>query len=83
MINFNLFVLPFFLGLIYVVVAIGQNWYRWIKALPAVDKVRFIAGIRHPKQVLSALKEVVLEGIFTAACGNTTHFWVTCIQVSR
>ena len=64
MINFNLFVLPFFLGLIYVVVAIGQNWYRWIKALPAVDKVRFIAGIRHPKQVLSALKEVVLEGLF-------------------
>ena len=64
MINFNLFVLPFFLGLIYVIVAIGKNWYRWIKALPAIDKVRFMAGIRNPRQILSALKEVVLEGLF-------------------
>ncbi len=63
MINFNLFVLPFFLGLIYVIAAIGKRWYRWIKALPPIDKVRFLAGIRHPEQVLSALKEVFLEGL--------------------
>ena len=63
MINFNLFVLPFFLGLIYLLIAIGKSWYRWIKALPPVDKVRFIAGIRHPGQVFSALKEVFLEGL--------------------
>ncbi len=63
MINFNLFVLPFFLGLIYVVGTIGKNWYRWIKALPPIDKVRFMAGIRHPGQILSALKEVFLEGL--------------------
>ncbi|MEI7500236.1 MAG: (Fe-S)-binding protein [Bacteroidota bacterium] len=61
MINFNLFVLPFFLGLIYVLIVTGQSWYRWIKALPAIDKVKFISGIRHPRQVLSALKEVFLE----------------------
>ena len=63
MINFNLFVLPFFLGLIYVVFAIGQSWYRWIKALPAIDKVRFMAGIRNPWQVLSSLKEIFLEAL--------------------
>jgi len=63
MINFNLFVLPFFLGLIYVVIAIGKSWYQWIKALPAIDKVKFMAGIRHPRQVLSALKEVFLESL--------------------
>ncbi|MEI7727405.1 MAG: (Fe-S)-binding protein, partial [Bacteroidota bacterium] len=63
MINFNLFVLPFFLGLIYVIVAIGKSWYQWIKALPPIDKVRFMAGIRHPGQILSALREVFLEGL--------------------
>lgn len=63
MINFNLFVLPFFLGLIYVIIAIGKSWYRWIKALPAIDKVKFTNGIRHPQQVFSALKEVFLEGL--------------------
>ena len=63
MINFNLFVLPFLLGLIYVVAAIGKSWYRWIKALPAIDKVRLMAGIRHPGQILSALREVALEGL--------------------
>jgi Fe-S oxidoreductase len=63
MINFNLFVLPFFLGLIYCVIAIGQSWYRWIKELPPIDKVRFMSGIRRPGQILSALKEVFLEGL--------------------
>ena len=63
MINFNLFVLPFFLGLIYVVIAIGKSWYQWIKTLPAVDKVKFMAGIRHPRQVFAALKEVFLESL--------------------
>ncbi|MCX6267650.1 MAG: (Fe-S)-binding protein [Bacteroidetes bacterium] len=63
MINFNLFVLPFFLGLIYMMLAIGKSWYRWIKALPAIDKVRFMTGIRHPGQLLSALREVVMEGL--------------------
>jgi Fe-S oxidoreductase len=63
MINFNLFVLPFFLGLIYVVIAIGKHWYRWIKALPAIDKVKLMSGIRHPGQVLSALKEIFLEAL--------------------
>ena len=63
MINFNLFVLPFFLGLIYVVIAIGKSWYRWIKKLPAIDKVRFMSGIRSPGQIFAALKEVFLEGL--------------------
>jgi Fe-S oxidoreductase len=63
MINFNLFVLPFFLGLIYVIFAIGQHWYRWINALPAIDKVRFMTGMRHPGHIFSALREVVLEGL--------------------
>ncbi len=63
MINFNLFVLPFFLGLIYLVAKIGKTWYRWIKALPAIDRVKFIAGIRHPQLFLSALKEVFLEAL--------------------
>ncbi|MCK9422531.1 MAG: (Fe-S)-binding protein [Bacteroidales bacterium] len=61
MINFNLFVLPFFFGLLYMLLAIGKSWYRWISALPAIDKVKVTSGIRHPGQVISALKEVFLE----------------------
>ncbi|MCK9219382.1 MAG: (Fe-S)-binding protein [Bacteroidales bacterium] len=63
MINFNLFVLPFFLGLIYVLVAVGKSWYHWIKALTPIDKVKLSTLIRHPKQALSALKEVFLESL--------------------
>lgn len=63
MINFNLFVLPFSLGLIYVVFAIGKSWYKWIKALPSKDKVKFAAGIRNPRLFLSALSEVFMEGL--------------------
>ena len=63
MINFNLFVLPFFLGLMYVLFAIGKSWYKWIRALPGVDKVRFSSGIRNPRLVLSAFYEVFMEGL--------------------
>jgi len=63
MINFNLFVLPFFLGLLYVVFAIARSWFRWIKALPATDKVKLASGIRRPQRVLAALKEIFFEGL--------------------
>ncbi|MEI7490010.1 MAG: (Fe-S)-binding protein [Bacteroidota bacterium] len=63
MIKFNLFVLPFSLGLIYIVTSIIMHYYRWIKALPAVDKVKLSAGIRTPSKVLASLKEIFLEGL--------------------
>jgi len=63
MINFNFFVLPFFLGLIYLLLTIGKSWYQWIKSLSAIDKVKLTSGLRHPGQVLSALKEVFLEAL--------------------
>jgi Fe-S oxidoreductase len=63
MINFNLFVLPFFLGLLYVVFAIGKSWFKWVRALPNIDKVKFSSGIRNPRLVLSALYEVFMEGL--------------------
>jgi Fe-S oxidoreductase len=63
MINFNLFVLPFFLGLIYLVATIGRDWYQWIRALPATDKARLAAGVRSPQKILLALREVFLEAL--------------------
>lgn len=63
MIKFNLFVLPFSLGLIFIVWSIVMNYYRWIKALPAVDKVKLSAGIRNPSKILAILKEIFFEGL--------------------
>ena len=63
MIKFNLFVLPFSLGLIYVVYSIVIHYYRWIKSLPAVDKVKLANGLRTPSKVLASLKEIFLEGL--------------------
>ena len=63
MIKFNLFVLPFSFGLIYVVYSIVIHYYRWIKALPATDKIKLASGIRTPSKVLASLKEILLEGL--------------------
>ncbi|MEI7661545.1 MAG: (Fe-S)-binding protein [Bacteroidota bacterium] len=63
MINFNLFVLPFFLGLIYLVLTIGKDWYKWIRALPYSDRRKLMAGLRHPRQILSALSEIFMESL--------------------
>ena len=63
MIKFNLFVLPFSLGLIYIISSIIHHYYRWIRALPAVDKVKLSSGIRTPSKILASLKEIFLEGL--------------------
>jgi Fe-S oxidoreductase len=63
MINFNLFVLPFSLGLLYLLAAIGRNWYRWIRALPMNDKLKLRSGIRQPGRMLRVFQEVALEGL--------------------
>jgi len=63
MINFNFFVLPFTLGLIYVFLAVGKSWYRWIAALPAIDKVKLTNGLKHPGKIAAALREIFLESL--------------------
>jgi Fe-S oxidoreductase len=63
MINFNLFVLPFSLGLLYLVISIARSWYKWIRALPVHDKIKLRAGIRHPGLWLKAIREIFLEGL--------------------
>ena len=63
MIKFNLFVLPFSFGLVFIVYSIVIHYYRWIKALPAVDKVKLASGVRNPSKVLASLKEIFLEGL--------------------
>jgi len=63
MINFNLFILPFFLGLIYLIVVVARSWYQWIKALPPIDKVKLASGLRNPKQIVTILYEIFMEGL--------------------
>jgi Fe-S oxidoreductase len=60
--TFNLFVLPFSIGLIYVLFAIGIRFSRWIKALNAEDKYKFFKGLRSAA-LFSALKEVFMESL--------------------
>ncbi len=62
MISFNLFVLPFSLGLIYLLYMIIRWWYKWVKALPEEDRKRFRTGI-FSRKFFPALKEVFLESL--------------------
>jgi len=63
MTNFNLFVLPFSMGLIYLLIAVGISWYKWIKSLPSNDKLKLRAGLRHPSKIFSAGYEIFMEGL--------------------
>jgi Fe-S oxidoreductase len=60
--TFNLFVLPFSIGLVYVLIYIGRRYYHWINGLRPEDKYRFVQGFRTVK-VFSALKEVMMESL--------------------
>jgi Fe-S oxidoreductase len=58
--TFNFFVLPFFIGLIFVIVYTIKRFRRWIRVLDAEDKVRLREGLRSPK-FLAALSEIFFE----------------------
>lgn len=60
--TFNFFVLPFFLGLLFVVVSVIRHWKRWIRSLDPEEKARFRKGFRKPAFFL-AIKEVFFESL--------------------
>jgi len=60
--TFNFFVLPFFLGLIYLITTIIRRFNGWIKSLEKEDKVRFTTGL-HNYKILLAIKEVFFESL--------------------
>jgi Fe-S oxidoreductase len=60
--TFNFFVLPFFLGLLFVVVSIIKRYKNWIQALQPDEKSKFRRGLRGPKLFLG-LKEIFFESL--------------------
>jgi hypothetical protein len=60
--TFNFFVLPFFLGLIFLFSYVIKQYSLWIRSLDKADRIRFISGIRSPK-IFSALKEIFFESL--------------------
>jgi hypothetical protein len=60
--TFNLFVLPFFLGLIILMVMLGVKYARWIKSFDPSDKERIRNGIFTGK-TLRAAGEVIMESL--------------------
>lgn len=62
MISFNLFVLPFSLGLVYLLYMIIRWWYKWVKSLPEAERNMFRSGI-FSRKFFAALKEIFLESL--------------------
>ena len=60
--TFNFFVLPFFFGLIFVVVYIARSYARWIRALDDEDRSKFRKGF-YSTRFPVALKEIFLESL--------------------
>jgi Fe-S oxidoreductase len=60
--TFNFFVLPFFLGLIFLLYYVIKQYSLWIRSLDKADRIRFSSGIRSRK-TFSALKEIFFESL--------------------
>ncbi|HTX88458.1 MAG TPA: (Fe-S)-binding protein [Bacteroidales bacterium] len=60
--TFNLFVLPFLLGLIFLVASVSRRFSRWIAGLEEEDRSRFRKGLRS-RNLLLALREIFFESL--------------------
>ncbi|MDP4281710.1 MAG: (Fe-S)-binding protein, partial [Bacteroidota bacterium] len=60
--TFNLFVLPFFLGLCFLFIYIGKRYYNWVRDLDPDDREKFRKGFRSVK-LLYACKEIFFESL--------------------
>ncbi len=60
--TFNLFVLPFFLGLIFLLINTGRRYSRWVRNMEQEDRSRFMSGLRS-KKFLFALKEIFFDSL--------------------
>jgi hypothetical protein len=62
MVKFNLFVLPFCIGIAFLVVFLVVRFTGWIKKLSEDDQLRFRKGIFSVK-LFSAAREIVMESL--------------------
>ena len=60
--TFNLFVLPFILGLIFLFYTMIRKNRAWIREMDAADRKLLNAGLRSPK-ILYALREIFFESL--------------------
>lgn len=60
--HFDLFVLPFTLGLIYLLAVIGIKFYSWVKQLPYSEKEKIKSSWMSVKS-LKAIREVISESL--------------------
>ena len=60
--TFDFFILPFFVGLLFLITVLAVKYTGWIKGFPAEDKALMRKGIFTGKS-LSAVKEVFMESL--------------------
>ena len=60
--TFNLFVLPFILGLIFLIYILVKKNRNWIHAMDPIDRKKLKVGFRSPKLIL-AIKEIFFESL--------------------
>ncbi len=56
------FCLPFIIGAVFMFLAVGWKWIRWIYWLPRADKMLILKGIPSTR-TLGAIREVVMESL--------------------
>jgi len=58
----NLIILPFTVGLIYLLGILGYRFVKWIRGLSKLDKLRLVQSFKS-RRILSSAKEVFFEGL--------------------
>jgi Fe-S oxidoreductase len=78
--KFDPFVLPFLLGMVFVIFAVFAKWYVWLFALPVEDRKKFFQGL-FTRKIFSATGEVITESLLHRKIFKN-NFWLGYMHMS-
>ncbi len=78
--KFDPFVIPFLLGMVFVLVAVFGKWHVWFYALPKEDRKKFFRGL-FSRKVFSASGEIISESLLHRKIFKN-NFWLGYMHMS-
>lgn len=80
--GYSNFVIPFVVGISFMLVWLTVGLFRLLAMIPSEDRRLFWRSLINPKIALKNIKDLFCDCLSTRRSGSASRFWATCIPRS-